>query len=95
MSSRPVSFVSLFLVVASLVGIAWGIRLWTKPQIYNPDSTLHRQLYLWYVGWFRKKLDASYQLSEEEVRKVGLAFTLLGAVSLMFAILSVLLLDSN
>ena len=79
---------SLFLVLISLGAIAWGIRLRTRPERYNPNSMLHRQLYLWYVGWFGKKLDDSYQLERDEVRKSGLVIALISVVSLILAVWS-------
>lgn len=88
MATRSVSLASVFLVLAGVVGIAWGVRLWAKPEMYNPNSILHRQLYLFSVSWLGKKLDEGWRLERQEVRKAGMVITLLGVVVLVFAALS-------
>ncbi|PKO20397.1 MAG: hypothetical protein CVU38_20325 [Chloroflexi bacterium HGW-Chloroflexi-1] len=92
MFSSHINLGSLFLLVLALIGIVWGVRLWTKPQRYNSKSLLHRQIYLWYVGWFGKTLDATYQLDNREVQKAALVITILAVVTLVLAVLSILLL---
>jgi hypothetical protein len=72
----------------TLIGIAWALSFWIKPEKYNPNSVLHRQIYLWYVGWFGKTLDESYQLERDEVRKAGVAMTLIGTVAFILALLA-------
>ncbi len=91
MLSSHINLASLVLLVLALVGVAWGVRLWIKPQRYNSESLLHRQIYLWYVGWFGKTLDTTYQLDNREVRRAALVITLLAAVTLILAVLSIVL----
>lgn len=91
MLSNHINLASLVLLVLALIGVAWGVHLWSKPQTYNPESLLHRQIYLWYVGWFGKTLDATYQLDSHEVRRAARGITLLAAVALILALLSIVL----
>lgn len=78
----------LILVFITLI---WGILLWRFPSLYNPESIIYRQVYLWYVVWFRKEADESFALRDDEVTKVGKVMVIVSGMMLLAAILFVIL----
>jgi hypothetical protein len=82
---NPENVIPLVLAIAATI---WSLSFWIKPAKYNPDSILHRQIYLWYVSWFGKKLDENYELESEEVRRAGIVMTCIGVFALALFVLS-------
>jgi hypothetical protein len=78
-------------LLLALIGGVWGIRLWIKPQIYNPESILYRQLYLWYTGWFGKKVDETYSLNDKEIRRSAILLIVVAIITSILAVLAILL----
>ena len=83
----------LFLLIVGVLALIWGGLLWRFPSLYNPESILFRQVYLWYVVWFRKEADESFALREDEVAKAGRLIFVISAVGLLLTILFIVFLD--
>lgn len=79
-------------MIFALLSLTWGGLLWRFPSLYDPESILYRQLYLWYVVWFRKKADESFALCEDEVVRAGRVIFVLGAIQLLIIFLFMMLL---
>jgi hypothetical protein len=69
--------------------------LWRFPSLYNPESILYRQVYLWYVVWFRKEADESFALRDDEVAKAGTLIFVISAVGLLLVLLFIMVLEQN
>ncbi len=85
----------LFLLIVGVLALIWGRLLWRFPSLYNPESILYRQVYLWYVAWFRKEADESFSLRDDEVVKAGRLIFVISAFGLLLIILFIVLLEQN
>lgn len=85
----------LFLLIVGFLALIWGGLLWRFPSLYNPESILYRQVYLWYVVWFRKEADESFALRNDEVAKAGRLIFVISAVGLLLAFLFMVFLEQN
>lgn len=77
----------LFPVLLAFLGLIWGGLLWRFPSLYNPQSFVYRQVYLWYAAWFRKKVDESYTLADYEVIQAGRLIAAISGATLMLVLL--------
>ncbi len=82
----------LFLLIVALLALIWGGLLWRFPSLYNPESILYRQVYLWYVVWFRKEADESFALRADEAANAGRLIFVISAVGLLLIFLFIMLL---
>ena len=86
--SSPEVIIMLILTLGSLI---WGIRLWTTPSIYNPESIFYRKIYFWYSAWTNRPVDESFALDEREVVIIGKAITGLSSLILIMILLLLLI----
>jgi hypothetical protein len=85
----------LFLFVVGFLALIWGALLWRFPSLYNPETILYRQVYLWYVVWYRKEADESFALRNDEVAKAGRLIFVISAVGILIIFLFIVLLGQN
>ena len=78
-------------LLLTLIGGIWGVCLWRNPQMYNPDSFIYRQLYLWYAVWFNKEVDEAYLLDKKEIRRAATLIIVIAIVTIILAVLVTIL----
>ena len=86
--SSPEIIIMMVLTLGSLI---WGIRLWTTPSIYNPESLFYRKIYFWYSAWTNRPVDETFALDEKEVAMIGKAITGLSSLILIMILLVLLI----
>lgn len=92
---QPSATSLLLPLILVLITLIWGVLLWRFPSLYNPESIIYRQVYLWYVVWFRKEADESYVLRDDEVVKAGRLMVIISVFTLIGGILLFVLLKTG